>query len=218
MFSEKPWNLFREKTERATGPDADDVIFAANTGLSGRYSILEDEGRKVVVVSLGEEYSTNAGRRAPLSLVRRFYKGWQKSSYSVLLENFKEKLRIIAEREDNWDGKMSKKPSILAVSKAHIMLDDFLSSVVNSGRLWKTPFVSSGEDGHITIQWNSGDHELHIEVSEEGAEYIKVWGSNIEHEMHLGVLEQTKFLHLWDWLSGECGFVAVQQQTEFSKG
>ena len=146
-------------------------------------------------------YSTRAEGRK-LSLWGQFYnRRWQQDSYPSLLEAFKEKLHKIAEREDNWDGKGSKKPSPLVLSQAHNTLEYFLYSVVNSGRLWKPPFVSSDEDGHITIQWNYGDDELHIEIGEEETEYTKVWGVNIEHEMHLGILKEKEFLNLWDWLN-----------------
>ncbi len=130
----------------------------------------------------------------------QIYKDWQRKHYSSLLEPFKEKLQKIAERQDNWDGKGSKKPSLFALSQAHTTLENCLYSIVNSGRLWNPPFVSSDEDGRLTIQWNSGDHELHIEIGEEETEYIKVWGINIEHDMHVGILKEREFLNLWDWL------------------
>jgi hypothetical protein len=154
----------------------------------------------MIVPSLNEANSTRA--EAPKLLQReQLYKTWQQDIYPFLLDAFKEKLQRIGEREKNWDNKGSKNPSDLVLSKAHITLENFLYSVVNSGRLWITPFVSTDEDGHITIQWNSGQHELHIEISEEGAEYIKIWGINIEHEMHLGILKRKEFINLWDWLN-----------------
>ncbi len=163
--------------------------------------ISRDGADPIRVVSLAEGDSTMAEGRMVLQPAQHFSKKWQQYQYSSLLQTFKEKLQKIAERKDDWDGKGSKKPSILALSQAHILLDGFLSSIIDNGRIWASPFVSSDEDGHITIQWNSGDHELHIDVSEQDAEYIKVWGLNIEKEMHLGILGETKFLTLWDWLN-----------------
>jgi len=154
----------------------------------------------MVVVSLNEENSTRA-EGCNLSHREQLYKTWQQDIYLFLLEGFKEKLQKIGERQVNWDSKGSKKPSPIVLSKAHLTLENFLYTIVNSGRLWITPFVSTDEDGHITIQWSCGDHELHIEISEEGAEYIKIWGVNIEHEMHLGILERKEFFNLWDWLT-----------------
>lgn len=186
MPSEKPWNQFQERTEWTSDfDDLNDVPTSSNG---------------MIVVSLNEEYSTRA-ERPKLSQREQLYKTWQQEIYPFLLDGFKEKLQKLGEREDNWDGKGSKKPSSLCLSKAHITLENFLYSIVNSGRLWLTPFVSSDEDGNITIQWNSGDHELHIEISDEGVEYIKVWGVNIEHEMHLGILKGKEFFNLWDWLN-----------------
>lgn len=161
------------------------------------FSLLTDR----VVVILNEEDSTRAEGPKLSQREQFFCRRWQQDLYPSLLETFKGQLHKIADREDNWDGKGSKKPSPLVLSNAHVMLEHFLYSIVNSGRLWKTPFVSSDEDGHITIQWNSGDHELHLEIRKEGTEYIKVWGANIENDMHLGILKPEDFFKLWDWLN-----------------
>jgi hypothetical protein len=185
MFLEKPWDQFQERTEWTWGLE-DEAVYSFSNGM--------------IVNSLNEEYSTRAERRK-LSEREQLFRKWQEDIYPSLSEAFTEKLQRIAEREDNWDGKGSLKPNIVALSKAHITLERFLKAVVSSGRLWKKPFVSSEENGQITVQWNSGEHELHIEIDDKGAEYIKVWGVNIVHEMHVGLLKQRDFLNLWDWLN-----------------
>jgi len=186
MLLERPWGQFQENTEWTSSFEDLDEVSASSDGF--------------IFPSLNEANSTRA-EGPKLSQREQLYKTWQQDIYPYLLDAFKEKLQKITEREDNWDGKGSKKPSPLVLSKAHITLESFLYSIVYSGQLWITPFVSTDEDGHITIQWNNGDHELHIEIDDEGAEYIKVWGVNIEHEMHLGILKQKEFLNLWDWLN-----------------
>lgn len=181
---EKPWDPSEGRAEGSSGfEDVDDGFPLSNER-----------------IILDEEDSTRAEGR-DLSQREQLYRRCQQDSYPSLLQAFKEKIHKIAEREDNWDGKGSKKPSPLVLSQAHNTLEYFLYSVVDSGRLWNPPFVSSDEDGHITIQWNQGDHELHIEIGEEGAEYTKVWGVNIEHEMHISMLKEREFLNLWDWLN-----------------
>jgi hypothetical protein len=183
---EKPWNQFQERTEWTSDQeDIDDLVQSSNG---------------MIVNSLNEEYSTRSEGRK-LSVREQLYRRWQQDIYPLLLESFKEKLQKIAEREDNWDGKGSKKPTPVVLSKAHITLESFLYCIVNNGKLWNPPFVSSDEDGHITIQWNNEDHELHIELSDEAAEYIKVWGVNIQYEMHIGILKRKDLLNLWDWLN-----------------
>lgn len=186
ILSEKLWTRSQNRTEWTNGfEDVVDVVSFSPDG---------------IVASLNEEHSTRA-EGPTLSQRDQLYRRWQQDLYPSLLETFKGRLQKIAEREDNWDGKGSKKPSSLVLSNAHVTLEHFLYSIVNSGRLWKTPFVSSDEDGHVTIQWNSGNHELHLEIREEGTEYIKVWGANVENDMHLGILKPEDFFKLWDWLN-----------------
>ncbi len=111
-----------------------------------------------------------------------------------------ERFHTIHQREDNWDEYDSKRPNSLSLSHALSLVKDLLNSVSLAGYLWLTPFISSDEDGHITIEWYKGKHELHIEVRENEAEYIKVWGANIESEMHVDFLSKDSYLTLWEWL------------------
>ena len=128
------------------------------------------------------------------------YRHHQRTTRPELEEAFKQKLRQISYRLANWDDKGSLKPNPIALSKTHIILENFLNAIIESGRIWRTPFISSDEDGHITLEWENGLHELHIEISENTEEYLKIWGINIEHEMHLGFLQPSEYVDLWDWL------------------
>ena len=206
MFYGKLWDQSQERTEGSGNFEAGDDVFRFSNERAILLSFLhrlevDDEFSFLnEKIFLNEEDSTRAEEQK-LSQQERLYRRWQQDRYPSLLETFKEKLRKITEREDNWDGKGSKKPSPRVLYQAHNSLEYFLYSIVNSGRLWNPPFVSSNEDGHITIQWNDEGHELHIEIGEEETQYIKVWGVNIEHEMHLGILKDKGFLNLWDWLN-----------------
>ena len=62
------------------------------------------------------------------------------------------------------------------------------------------PFVSSNEDGNVTIVWYKGEHELHLEIADDEVEYVRVWGFNIDTEMDAGALNKDNYLTLWDWL------------------
>ncbi len=137
---------------------------------------------------------------ARLTLWEGSLRHFQRAKRSELEEAFKQKLRQISYRSANWDDKGSLKPNPIALSKTHIILENFLNAIIESGRIWRTPFISSDEDGHITLEWENGLHELHIEISENTEEYLKMWGINIEHEMHLGFLQPSGYVDLWDWL------------------
>jgi len=110
------------------------------------------------------------------------------------------RFHTIGQRQDSWDEYGSKRPNRLSLDHALSLVEDLLKSVILAGYLWLTPFISSDEDGHITIEWYKGKHELHIEVRENEAEYIKVWGANIESEMHVDFLSKDSYLTLWEWL------------------
>lgn len=138
--------------------------------------------------------------RAKLTLREEGLRNLQRTHRAELEETFRQKLRQISYRGVDWDDKGSMKPNPMALSKASIILENFLFAIIESGRLWRQPFISSDEDGHITIEWENGLHELHIEISEDTEEYLKIWGINIEHEMHLDFLHPSEYVELWDWL------------------
>jgi hypothetical protein len=111
-----------------------------------------------------------------------------------------DRLDILAQREDNWDGYDSKKPTELTLVHAKHLIEEFLDSIVFEGYSWLTPFISSDEDGNVTIEWSEEKRRLHIQIGENEAEYIQVWGVNIDTEMHVDFLSRDDYLTLWEWL------------------
>lgn len=119
--------------------------------------------------------------------------------WSIRLK-IQQRLRSIRERKENWDECGSKKPNGLSLVHAENLLSELLDAVIAASRPWLTPFISSDEDGHITVAWHKGEHELHLEISEDDVEYVTVWGIKIDTEMDVGVLSRDNFLTLWNWL------------------
>ena len=121
--------------------------------------------------------------------------------------NFKEyeqqlsvRFDVLAQREDNWDGNDSKKPTKKTLIHAENHIGEFYDSIITSGHPWHTPFISSDEDGFITAAWYIGDRELHIEIEENEIEYTKIWGTNHDMKMEIDMLNSNNFLTLWKWL------------------
>ena len=110
---------------------------------------------------------------------------------------------VLAQREDNWDGYGSKKPTELTLGHAKYLMEELLDSITSDGHSWLTPFISSDQDGYITAEWYEGEQELHIQIGENEAEYLQVWGTNIVTEMHEDFLSQDDYLRLWEWLFHE---------------
>ena len=79
-------------------------------------------------------------------------------------------------------------------------MEELLGAIIAAGHSWFTPFISSDEDGYITVAWHNGKHELHLEIAENEVEYITVWGIKIDTEMDVGILNRDNYLTLWEWL------------------
>ena len=73
-----------------------------------------------------------------------------------------------------------------------------------SNLLWEEPLVNSNDQGEIVLEWWKGEHELTIKVKENGASYLKSWGTDIFTEMEDGHFERKGFdsplTLLWLWL------------------
>ena len=109
-------------------------------------------------------------------------------------------LAVVAQRQDNWDDRESKKPSAGALDSTGRLMEELLESVLSAGLSWLTPFISSEEDGQITVAWHKGEHELHLIITDKQALYLTVWGINIETEMDMGVLSKDNHIPHWNWL------------------
>ena len=107
---------------------------------------------------------------------------------------------VLAQREDNWDGYESKKPNQLALDHAKFLMVDLLDTIISAEYTWITPFIFSDEDGYITAEWYEEERELHIQIRENEAEYLRVWGINIDSEMCEGFLSRDNYLTHWKWL------------------
>ena len=111
-----------------------------------------------------------------------------------------DRFNVLAQREDNWDGYESKKPNQLTLDHAKFIILDFLDTVISAEYSWITPFISSDEDGCVTVEWYEGERELHIQIGENEAEYLQMWGTNIDTDMDEGFLNRDNYLALWEWL------------------
>lgn len=121
---------------------------------------------------------------------------WQKGKIS-------DRFDVLAQRKDNWDGYDSKKPTLSTLDYAKQLIEELYDYITSAGHSWLTPFISSDEDGYITAAWNKGKRALHIEIEENGAEYTKIWRTNINMKMEIDFLNRDDYLTLWEWLLDE---------------
>lgn len=114
-----------------------------------------------------------------------------------------DRFTVLTQREDNWDSYDSKKPTQSTLDHAMDIMEEFFDSITSEGYSWLRPFISSDEDGNVTVEWSEEKRRLHIQIGENEAEYIQVWGINIDTEMHVDFLSRDDYLTLWEWLLDE---------------
>ena len=111
-----------------------------------------------------------------------------------------EQFDILAQRENNWDGRGSQKPTDLTLAHAKEVMGALLGSVISAGYQCGTPSISSDGDGNVTAAWYEDERQLHFQIGEYEAEYFRVWGTNIDTEMDVDFLKPENYLTLWKWL------------------
>ena len=171
----------------------------------------EEPGRSYIaktnlqkIVDIIREYRTN-----PI-LQQINFTGWsyiyicQETAQDSQKREIFERLAVIAQREDNWDGYDSKKPTKLAINRAERFIKELLNNNVISSRfLQLDPFICSDEDGYITIECYTGKRSLCFDIQEDETTYTKIWRTSANTMTQADSLNQDNYLHLLDWFLNE---------------
>lgn len=111
------------------------------------------------------------------------------------------KLDQLARRVVGWDGHGSPAPSRAAIRFAKAWLDQLKAVTEKCGRPWTRPLINSSAESEITFEWWSETRKLTVYFTDSGAEYVRVWGSDIDDQMDSGDLTTSdEFRDLWNWL------------------
>ena len=110
-----------------------------------------------------------------------------------------ERFEVLAERENNWDGYDSKKPTELTLVHAKLLMKELLD-VISVKYPWINPFICSDEDGYITVEWYKGKRSLCFDIQEDEAQYTKLCGTGANMEIHTSSLKRDDYRKLWEWL------------------
>ena len=114
-----------------------------------------------------------------------------------------EQFDVLLQQEDDWDVYESKKPTELTLAHAKLLMEELLDSISSAGYFFLTPFISTDEDGYITVEWHKGKRELHFDIEENEAEYTQISGSSTHMKIHTDYLNRDDYLMLWEWLLDE---------------
>ena len=65
------------------------------------------------------------------------------------------------------------------------------------------PNVALGTDDDLLLEWWCGPRKLSIYVGDQGAQFVQVWGTDVENEMADGYIEdEGEVVSLYQWLRG----------------
>jgi hypothetical protein len=110
------------------------------------------------------------------------------------------RLDILANYQDDWDGRGSLRPSPATIRIAKLWIAE-ISRTVSAAKPWMHPHITISEDGEAVFEWWRAEKKITLYVSEQQITFIKVWGDNIETSMEDGNLRQaTDFNTVWNWL------------------
>lgn len=96
----------------------------------------------------------------------------------------------------NVDG-VSSKTAVCAIK----LINKLRSIAINEHLWWQKPLINAGNDIEVVLEWWNKKKKLTVYVSESTAEFIKVWGSDIDDDMEDGSIDSDDTLKsLWAWM------------------
>ena len=118
------------------------------------------------------------------------------------LEKVEASIRSLLTWEDGWNSYGASAPSTPAVQHALVWMAALYNEASALGLAWLEPNVTAGPEGAIVFEWWHGTKKLTIYVDDTGAEYVQVWGPDVDHDMAEGNAETGDVrLRLWQWLT-----------------
>ena len=115
-----------------------------------------------------------------------------------------ERLAVITQREDDWDGYDSKKPTELTIKRARHFIEELIDNDVISVRLLQLdPFICSDEDGYITIECYKGKRSLCFDIQEDETQYTKIERTSANTMTQTDSLNHDNYLPIWEWFFDE---------------
>ena len=119
---------------------------------------------------------------------------------NIILSEMFARLGTIAQREDDWDGLGSMKPNRISLDRAEHIMMKLLDSVISNEDEWIDPFISSDEDGYVTVEWQGDGRRLRLLIEEEEIEYTKLWRINTKRKVRTYSMRGDDCFEIWEWL------------------
>ena len=135
----------------------------------------------------------------------------------LILDNIFSKLHAISNRKFDWDDNRSAAIKANSLQNAEKIIPNMFECILQHYNYrtqngWIEPYISSDEDGDVTLRWSIGNKRLYMVISDDSINYLKVSGNDINAEMIDGFMNINESLNnsdkhakvyteLWKWLT-----------------
>src|SRR5438876_524800 len=75
-----------------------------------------------------------------------------------------DRIRALCERKEGWNGYDVAAPNPAAIATAQRWVKSLHSELIDSGRKWIRPHVSSDEDGNVALEWRNDPRSLTVYI------------------------------------------------------
>ncbi len=117
------------------------------------------------------------------------------------LEKVEAIIRSLLTWQDNWNGYGAPAPDIQAVEYAVSWISVLYTDMSELGLPWLEPNVTASADGEVVFEWWRGGKKLTVYVGHGSAEYVQVWGADVDQEMAEGNADGSATRRgVWRWL------------------
>ncbi len=119
------------------------------------------------------------------------------------LEKIEAIIRSLLTWEANWNGYGAMAPDTQAVERAVGWISALYTDTSDLGLPWLEPNVTASVDSEIVLEWWHGGKKLTVYVGDGSAEYVQVWGADVDQDMAEGNAGgRDARRRLWRWLTG----------------
>lgn len=99
-----------------------------------------------------------------------------------------------------WNGYDAASPKEASINYAKEWIAALYAEARSVGE-WVTPHVTADAHGDVVFEWWKGSRKLTAYVSPDAAEFVKMWGPDIDSQMEDGVVaSEADRRSLWNWL------------------
>ena len=121
----------------------------------------------------------------------------------ILLEQMLSEIDDLLKNEYDWDEIDYRKPTPEDINRSKDVLTEFVSIIDSEGYSLEKPYISNFEEGGATIEWDTDERSLHLEITQHNSVITKMWDEPDRAVIDTKLLLKEDYLLLWKWIINE---------------